>query len=332
MHWQKQYPAGMAEPEAAPGAEIDRLIRRLESLYKGEETVDLLVALGQAAVVPLSEFLLKGRPSKVFQPRLLAVQALARLKAKKVLIAYLFREREISDPEASFGEEAVASAAALCLAAWPGEDTYRLLVQLSERRLLNGLIEALAQFRTRETIPYFVRALEDDFYRPAAEEAFLKLGVMAREVLVQAAVTPFPDSALETPTSLKRRRSAVRILSSIGISAAPWQILRGLIQESDAELVVEAAKLGVRVASKEDRALMARRLIKLLSSTSWHLLADIEETLVALKDEAASEIGKEIARCLEPREGATVIVMRLRALLRVKRRWDRVSVNECGRK
>ncbi|MEJ2672764.1 MAG: hypothetical protein P8168_11315, partial [Deltaproteobacteria bacterium] len=144
MHWQKQYPAGMAEPEASTGAEIDRLIRRLESLYKGEETVELLVALGQAAVAPLSEFLLMGKPSKVFQPRLWAVQALARLQAKEDLIAYLFREREISDPEASFGEEAVASAAARCLAAWPDEDTYHLLVQLSERRLLNGLIEALA--------------------------------------------------------------------------------------------------------------------------------------------------------------------------------------------
>jgi hypothetical protein len=324
LHWQKQYPAGMAEPEASTGAEIDRLIRRLESLYKGEETVELLVALGQAAVAPLSEFLLMGKPSKVFQPRLWAVQALARLQAKEDLIAYLFREREISDPEASFGEEAVASAAARCLAAWPDEDTYHLLVQLSERRLLNGLIEALAQFQTRETIPYLARALEDDFYRPAAEEAFLELGTLARDALVQEAVTPLPDSALETPASLKRRRSAVRLLNSIGISAAPWQILRGLIQESDAELVVEAAKLGVRAASKEDRVLMARRLIKLLASTSWDLLTDIEETLVALKDEAASEMEKEIARCLEP--------LRLRALLRVKRRWDQVSADECRRK
>jgi hypothetical protein len=315
----------MAELDAAPRVEIDRLIRRLESLYKGEETVDLLVALGPAAVAPLSEFLLKGRPSKVFQPRLWAVQALARLAAREVLLAYLFQAREISDPEASFGEEAVASAAARCLAAWPDEATYRLLLQLSERRPLNGLIEALAQFKTRETIPYLIRALEDDFYRPAAEEAFLKLGALAHDALVQAAVTPLPDAALETPASLKRRRSAVRLLSSLGISAASWQILRGLLLESDAELVVEAAKLGVRVASEEDRALMARRLLKLLAATSWHLLADIEATLIPLRPEAAGEVDKEIARGLEQQEDRRVIDLRLRALLRVKGRWEQAA-------
>jgi hypothetical protein len=52
------------------------------------------------------------------------------------------------------------------------EDTYRFLLKLSERRLLNGLIDALAEFKNPEAIPYFERALEDDFYRAAAEKAF----------------------------------------------------------------------------------------------------------------------------------------------------------------
>ncbi len=316
--------AGNPGPQSAPGAEIDRLLRRLESLYKPEETVDLLVASGQAAVEPLSEFLLQGKPSKVFQPRLGAVQALARLAAREVLIAYLFREREIHDPEASFGEEAVASAAARCLAAWPDAETYQLLLKLSERRRLNGLIEALAQFKTREIIPYLTSALEDDFYGAQAEEAFLKLGAKGRDALVQAALTPLPDAALETPASLKRRRSAVRLLASLGISAGSWQVLRGLLLEPDAELVVAVTRLGVEVASKADRALMARRLLRLLSASSWPLAADIEETLVALRDVAAREMDREIAR-VEQQADDRVMERRLRPLLRVKRRWEQAA-------
>jgi HEAT repeat protein len=302
--------------------EIYRLIRQLDSLYQGEEAAASLVGLGSIAIKPLRRFLLEGKPRKVFQPRLWAVQALASLGAREVLIEYLLQEKEIADPEDRFGEEAVASAAARCLAAWPAEDTYRLLLQLSERRMLIGLIDALAEFKTSEAMPYFERALEDDFYRSAAENAFMRLGTMAADALARSAVTPSPSLSTETPGSLARRRSAVQLLASIGITAALWQTLRGLLHESDAVLVVEAAKLGIRFGSKEDRTLMARRLIELLSSTSWHLRADIEEALVKLKDQAAGEIEKEIVRRLKQREEVRGLDMRLRALLRVKRRWE----------
>jgi HEAT repeat protein len=307
---------------ATPIDEVHRLIRELESLCRGEETVASLAALGPVAIEPLSDFLLGGKPSKVFQPRLWAVKALARLGARDVLIAYLFQEREIPDPEERFGEEAVASAAARFLAVWPGEDTHELLLKLSERRLLNGLIDALAEFKTAEAIPYFERALEDDFYRPAAENAFLKLGAMAGDALSRSAVTPYPNSSLETPGSLERRRSAVRLLNSMGISATHWQILRGLIHESDAELVVYTAKLGIKLALTEDQATIAHRLVKFLASTSWHLQKDIVENLVMLKHEAAGEIEEEIARRLEQREDVRPLDVRLRALVTVKRRWE----------
>jgi hypothetical protein len=312
---------------AAPLNEIYRLIRMMESLRKGDESVEFLVGLGPAAIEPLSEFLLKGKPNKIFQPRLWAVKALARLGARDVLIAYLLQEKEIPDAEERFGEEAVESAAARFLADWPDADTHRLLLQLSERRLLNGLIDALAESRTLEAIPYFDRALEDDFYRAAAEEAFLKLGSKACEALSLSAVTPSPSSALETPGSLKRRRSAVQLLNSIGISDANWQVVRNLLQEKDAELLVETAKMGIGFASEEDRKLMARRLLGLLSSTSWHLRKDIEKNLVFLKLEAAGEIEKEIAQRLGQPEDVRARDVRLRALLRVKRRWEQTSAN-----
>jgi len=308
---------------APPIDEIYRLIRMMDSLRRGDESVEFLVGLGPVAIEPLSEFLLAGKPSKIFQPRLWAVKALARLGARDVLIAYLFREKEIADPEERFGEEAVESAAARFLAAWPDEDMRRLLLRFSESRLLVGLIDALAEFKTPEAIPYFERALEDDFYRSAAENAFLKLGPMACEALSRSAVTPSPSSTMEIPGSLKRRRSAVQLLAGIEISAVHWQTLRGLLHEPDAVLVIEASKLGIRFASKEDRRLMAHRLIEFLSSTSWHLRKDIEETLVTLKPEAAGQIEAEIARRLEQPEDVRGLDMRLRALLRVKRCWER---------
>ncbi len=301
---------------------IYRLIRMLESLRTGDESVGFLVELGPIAIEPLREFLLKGQPSKIFQPRLWAVKALARLEAREVLVTYLFQEREIPDPEEKLGEEAVESAAARFLTNWPDEEMRRLLLQLSERRLLNGLIDALAEFRTLEAIPYFERALEDDFYRSAAENAFLRLGTLAGDSLSQAAVTPHPGPSTETPGSLKRRRTVVRLLNNLGISAANWQVLRSLLRETDAELVVAAAKIGIELASEEDRKLMAHRLTGFLSSTPWHLGKDIEKNLVALKLEAANEIEKEIVLRLEQPEDARGHDVRLRALLRVKRRWE----------
>jgi len=316
---------------ATPIAKVQRLISELETLSTGEATVASLIAMGPVAIEPLRLYLLEGKPSSVFQPRLWAVKALAGLQAREALVAYLLQKKEIADPQERFGEEAVASAAARSLAAWPDGDMCRFLLELSEHRLLNGLIEALAEFRTPEAIPYFERALEDDFYRPTAENAFLKLGSLAVDALVRLAVTPRPNPSMETPGSLVRRRAAVRLLNIMGISAVHWQILRNLLHESDAELVVEASKLGLKYGSEEDRSLMAQRLLELLSSASWHLRKDIEENLVALKREAAGQIEEEIVQRLEQSEEVRTHDVRLRALLRVKHRWERAGVPSSSR-
>jgi hypothetical protein len=276
--------------------EVYRLIDELKALYMGKAALDLLVELGPVAIGPLREYLLEGNPCKVFQPRLWAVEALARLGAKDVLLAYLLQEKEIPDPEECFGEGAVKSAAARFLAAWPEEKVRQSLVALSERRMLLGLIDALAELKVSEALPYFERALEDDFYRSAAENAFLQMEGMGIETLLHSALTPLLNFSLETPGSLERRRSALRLLNTIGISATQWQILRGLLHESDPEIFVEAAQLAEKVGSEEDRAIIARRLPDFLSSTPWHLRADIDEILLKLKNEAAGETRKDVSR------------------------------------
>jgi hypothetical protein len=255
--------------------EIYRLIGELDSLNTGKRAAERLVEYGPLAAEPLRRFLLEGAPRKIFQPRHWAVEALARLGARDVLLEYLFQIREIPDPEDRFGEEAVESAAARFLAAWPGEDVYQSLLKLSERRMLTGLIEALAEYRRLETIPYFERALEDDFYRSAAEEALQKLGAPACSALALSAVTPRPNFWMETPSSLQRRRCSVRLLHKIGMPVEYWLTLRKLLDEPDEELFTAASKLGVRLASKEDRVIIGRRLIELLFLAPWYLQGDI---------------------------------------------------------
>jgi HEAT repeat protein len=270
--------------------DIFLLIGELDTLTKGEEAAARLVECGSLALTSLRTFLLEGRPRKIFQPRRWAVEALARLRAKDILLDYLFMIKNIADPEDRFGEEAVESAAARSLAAWPSEKMFRSLLKLSERRMLTGLIEALAEYKRPDAMPYFERALEDDYYRAAAEKAFEKLGVVSRDILVRSAVSPRPGLSEETPSSLRRRRSAVSILSEIGILAEHWQILRRLIKESDEELVITASKLGIGFVSKKDRVIIARRMKELESMTPWRLKEDIENILTALGDESALEI------------------------------------------
>ncbi len=304
-------------------SEIGRLMEQLDSLKTGEEAGIRLIEYGSAAIEPLRRFLLEGKPRKIFQPRYWAVEALARLGAKEVLLEYLFQEGEIQDPEDRFGEEAVQSAAARSLAAWPDEAMLQSLLRLSEKRLLRGLIATLAEYRRAEAIPCFERALEDDFYRSAAEEAFRKLGQAAREALARSARTPLPNPSSETPSSLERRRSALRLLNEIGIENEHWQSLRGLIHEQDDELVVGASRLGIHCAPREDRQTIARRLMELLSSAPWHLQEDIEGLLVALKEESARAIEAEIAQRMGQPESVRAGDERLRALVGVKHRLER---------
>ncbi len=189
--------------------------------------------------------------------------------------------------------------------------------------MLIGLIDALAEYKRLETIPYFERALGDDFYRLAAEEALQKFGVAACSALALSAVTPCPNFSMETPSSLQRRRSAIKLLHKIGTPAEYWQILRNLLNEPDEELFIAASKLGVRLASKEDRVIIARRLIKVISSVPWYLRRDIEDNLVALKNEISGEIEDEIAQRMKQPEEVRVMDERLRTLLRVRHRFDR---------
>src|SRR5438132_1381836 len=177
----------------APDDEIWALIADLHTLRHGERTVAKLVACGQRAIRPLQTFLFYGKPSSIYQPRQLAVEALADLGAQNVLMAYLRVPKAIPDAVARFGEEAVESTAARLLATWRTDDVFTFLLALARERTRVGLIEALGAFGRPEALPLLEQALADDYYRPAAEEALWKFGPAARDTLLHSAVTPLPN-------------------------------------------------------------------------------------------------------------------------------------------
>jgi hypothetical protein len=305
---------------ATGGVDIRELIRRLNSLQHGERASAMLVACGPRAIPPLREFLLEGKPSTVFQPRRWAVEALAGLGATDVLMEYLGREARLEDPAVRLGEEAVESAAARLLGQWRSEGAYDFLLELSERRMLTGLIEALAEFGRAEAIPYFDRALEDDFYRPAAEEALRKMGAAARAALALSAATPLPDIEEESPSSLRRRRSVLRLLVEMGVAPEDWPTLGGLLEESDAEIVTAAARLAAAAAGPEDRVRAAERVVEVLPEAEWYLQDEVELALVELAPQSRGAVEREIAKRLASPGPARAMDSALRTLLRTQRR------------
>ncbi len=277
-------------------AEVARLVRALESLVDGQSAINELVACGPRAVPALREFLLHGRIASVPQPRMWAAEALARLEARDVLVEYLEAPSRSADAQLSFAEDAVRNTAARALGNWRDERTFGILLGLCRRRLLPGVVEAIAGFERIEAIPYLDRALEDDFCRAAAEEGLRKLGAAAREHLALSAVTPLPNAAEEKPSSLGRRRRVLAILADIDFGAQDFSELRHVLDEQDPELLVCAARIASRGANTRDRAAAATALIAKLPGVPWHAWKDAEEALVALGPESAPVIEAELNR------------------------------------
>jgi len=195
--------------------EIQSFVRDLESLQGGQSAAAALVGCGKKAIGPLRNFLLDGKPSGIFQPRQLAVETLAELGAKDVLIEYVLQSRKIDDPVIRFGEDAVLSTAARELGRWRTDDVYDALMKISKERLLPGIVESLGIFARKDSVPYFLWALGDGICRQAAQEVLRKVGEPGRPFLLEAARSPNPSSEEEIPSSLQRRRSVLRILGVI---------------------------------------------------------------------------------------------------------------------
>jgi HEAT repeat protein len=300
-------------------AEISRYLEELNSLKEGTGAITKLIVCGRPAIEPLRQFLLGGKPSVVYHSRRWAVEALAGLGAKDVLLEYLKQKKDNADPAVRLAEEAVQSAAARELIRWLSEEVSQVLLEIAQKRCLPGALEALGEFKRPEAVPYLVKALEDDVCRRTAEDALRKIGLPAEPELIQAAITPLPSREAEKPSSLLRRRSAVRLLAEIGISEDQWGLLRPLLNEVDAGILVATFRIAAGVAGAKDRAFAGRRVIEVLQNADWYVESEIENALVDLFDAIKPVVEEEISRRHQMSEGKWIVDPVLATLLRVKR-------------
>jgi hypothetical protein len=297
--------------------EVRRALDRLQSLHDGDLGVVDITACGRRAIPALRALLLEGPSSGIYQPRCRAVEALAALGAHEVLMEFLSAPREVADPVDRTGEEAVVNAAARALVGLDDERIFPLLARLAEMRPLAGVVEGIGSFARLESVPHLVRALAEDHTRGVAEEALLRLGPRVANSLVDIAARPQPSDKAETASSVRMRRSALRLLARIG---APPRQFSGLIDDADPEIAAEACAALLASGDLDERLRAVGRLIDLLPQLPWFAVGEAERCLVE-HFEDAREIVAERLRCEPPDPGDTSPAARsCRSLSRVIRR------------
>jgi HEAT repeat protein len=309
--------------------EVRSFVGDLESLPSGDLTVSLLVGCGQRAVAPLRDYLLHGQPRGIFQPRQRAVEALAQLGAKEVLIEYLSQKRMIPDFEVRFGEEAVENTAARALSQWPTDDVFAFLCSLAERRMLAGAIEALGKFDRFEAAWILIRALGDDVCHPVAEEALRRIAETVKPLLLQASRRVNPE--YEKPSERQRRRSVVRILSDLPLTLGDWEELRPLLADEDKTITRTVAQVAVDRASETERERAVQFLIRSLGSAPWFEQMHIQECLERNYSAVRHVIDEESALRRETVKGPPLADSVLRILEKIGAKCGACELKETGR-
>lgn len=257
-------------------AGIARLVDGLFSLTEGELSVAALMGIGQRAVPALRRALLDGTPSTVYLPRQRIVRTLRELGAYSVLSEYLLREKTIHDPELRLAEEAVENTAARELGTSRSYEAFFVLREIATTRKLPGAVEALARFGCLEAAPVLVAALESDFCRDAAADGIRLVRHAGIPFLIESVRSPEPSRTEESPTSLRRRRAALRLLAEQEVDAGCWPSLEFLLHESDEWLQSSAATIAFRL----NRTVPALQiLLRHLTSTDWVLVDEIAQFL-----------------------------------------------------
>lgn len=264
-----------------PTDQLRQLVHGLNSLMEGESAASMLVACGPRAIPYVAEFLLRGRPASVSEPRRRAVKVLADLGAVSELLTYVELDKKITDPVVKLAEESVESLAAELLARWPTEDVFRALLSLAQGRKLIGLCVAFGQMRRSETIPILIRDLADGVCARPAEDALLQIGRIAIPELISAASKPQGNGEPEVPSNLQRRQSALRVLRGMNLRHEDWPLIRPLSHDGDPEVRVHACIIGLSFASEAEGGLLASRMLASAGKVHWLVQSDIQDAMVA---------------------------------------------------
>jgi hypothetical protein len=268
----------------APGIDIDAYVRSLiaalESILDGDDAAARLVACGRAAVNPLREFLIGGRPVAAYQSRARAVRALSGLGADDVLVEYLRHRAIVSDAEAMFAEQTARSIAARSLTGSTVPGTVGVLLQVARAEHLAGALEALTAMAPESAVEVLIAALDDDFARPVAHVALVQLDGIAHTAVMDAAVSDVLRH--------HGRRAALDVLLDAGITAADWRRLEPLLDEDDAPRVCAVALLGQDLTP--DPARIVRRMLSLLPLLSWEWLGAAEQVILRCANRAGASM------------------------------------------
>lgn len=267
----------------------------LNDLRHGDEAIGILVSCGNSAIYPLRLFLKEGKPSHIYRPRQRAVEVLAKLGAKDDLLEYLCMEKEIKDPVIRFGEEAVENSAARALSEWLTEDVYSTLMAISQSRLLPGAIETLGRFRRSETVPLFIAALGDDMCNGPAQTALQLLGEIAKPGLLDI-LSANGCELDESPSTLIRKRSAVRILSGLNLSSDDWQRVSHLMDSDDLEISITISRMAMKHSDDRGKKHAVKKLIESIGIADWHIQDEIQGCLLENYGTTHGFIGSEISK------------------------------------
>jgi hypothetical protein len=268
--------------------DIRHALSELRSLHAGEAGVISAAACGSRAIPALRTLLFERDRSGLFQVRCRAVEALAQLSAYGVLGEFLTSHVESADPVERMGDDAVINVAAIALGQLRSEHTFHLLTELTEKRVMPGVIKALGAFHREETIPLLIAALEDDDCRAPAEAALRRLGIDARDALLVALSPASSDG--ESESRLRALRSVLRLLSFIPTTRQGWHRLKHLIDHRDHKIAILVCEICLTNSETSEKRRAVCRLIDLLTCTDWMLTEEIENSLADHYDIAKGPI------------------------------------------
>ena len=286
-------------PEVRQEANVEQLVQSLATLHDMERTTVRLISFGRAAVASLRNFLFRVDSSGIYEPRCWAVRALGRIGAQEVLVEFLNADHSCSDPVAQMGEEAVVNTTARALAGTISQEAYAALLRVARWRPLPGAIEVLGEYSRPEVVPVLIRALEDDVARASAEEALSNFGESVGPSLRDAATRKEPAPERESPSSVLRRRAAIRLLADTRTASGFWNDLRALMRDSDFIVRARSCRIGLDCGNETEKTEAALTLVQLLSEADSSTRAEIEDVLVR----HYSSVGEIIEDNLKREEG-----------------------------
>lgn len=260
---------------------LARVARRLRSLHDGDLAVIESIGIGTDAIPVLREVLFERDRAGIFEPRVRAVRALGALNATNVLKDFVATWRPAVDPIERLGDEAVLSATARSLGATLDEQALSILCAVAREHPIPGVIETLGRFKRPETIPILIDALADDCAATAAQDALRSNPDQAVPSLIEIAlrVTVGP-SGREMPSSVRRRRRALRLLLEMPVTGDARNRIARLAHDPDDEIAALACRIAIAADCEQPGRACAKRLVDLLQRAPWPLRKEIEDCLI----------------------------------------------------